>query len=154
MKQRPHLPLTIAATLCGIALLTACGADAGSQASAEPRTTAQPTVDNGATGIVLADPSADPGAAAKRRAPEAVGSVESVTFGEDSVQVVFQPDAGYEYFEGTTFDIPFSAVAAIDGETPVVLGDLKQGDRINVWTSACAESFPVQCTVEAVTAAY
>ena len=73
--------------------------------------------------------------------------------GEDSVQVVFTPDAGYEYFAGTTFDIPFSAATAIDGETPVVLGDLKAGDKINVWTSACRESMPVQCDVEAVTSA-
>jgi hypothetical protein len=69
------------------------------------------------------------------------------------VQVAFTPDAGYEYFAGTTFDIPFSAASAIDGETALVLGDLKAGDRINVWTGACRESYPVQCDVEAATAA-
>ncbi len=41
---------------------------------------------------------------------------------------------------------------APDGETPIVLGDLKAGDRINVWTGECRESNPVQCDVEAVTA--
>jgi len=111
--------------------------------------------DGGAAGIQLAQPSdaPDPGVAAKRRAPEAIGAVASMTFGEDSVQVVFKPDSGYEYFEGTTFDIPFSAATAIDGETAVVLGDLVAGDRINVWTGACRESMPVQCDVEAVTSA-
>ncbi len=111
--------------------------------------------DGGAAGIQLAQPSdaPDPGVAAKRRAPEAIGSVASMTFGEDSVQVQFVPDAGYEYFEGTTFDIPFSAATAIDGETAVVLGDLVAGDRINVWTGPCRESYPVQCDVEAVTSA-
>ena len=74
-----------------------------------------------------------------------------MTFGEDSVQVVFEPDVGYEYFEGTTFDIPFSAVTAVDGELPVVLGDLVAGDRLNVWTDTCEESFPVRCDVVAVT---
>lgn len=103
--------------------------------------------------VVSALPPGDPGAAAKRRAPEAVGSVASMTLGEDSIQVVFTPDAGYEYFAGTTFDIPVSAATAIDGEAAVVLGDLKPGDRINVWTGACCESMPVQCDVEAVTAA-
>ncbi len=82
-----------------------------------------------------------------------MGSVIGVTFGEDSVQVQFAPDAGYEYYLGTTFDIPFSAAAAIDGETALVLGDLMVGDRLNVWTGACRESDPVQCDVEAVTAA-
>ncbi|MBC7297620.1 MAG: hypothetical protein H5T82_01850 [Demequina sp.] len=64
----------------------------------------------------------------------------------------FAPDPGYEHYAGTTFDIPFWA-AAIDGETAVVLGDLVAGDRINAWTGACRESYPVQCEVEAVTSA-
>lgn len=116
----------------------------------------QPSVSvdaGGAAGIQPAQPSdaPDAGQVAKRRAPEAVGSVIGVTFGEDSVQVQFEPDPGYEYYAGTTFDIPFWAATAIDGETAVVLGDLVAGDRINVWTGACRESYPVQCDVEAVT---
>ncbi len=117
----------------------------------------QPSVSvdgGGAAGIQPAQPSdaPDAGQVAKRRAPEAVGSVIGITFGEDSVQVQFEPDPGYEYYAGTTFDIPFSAATAIDGETAVVLGDLVAGDRINVWTGACRESYPVQCDIEAVTA--
>ena len=75
--------------------------------------------------------------------------------GEDLDRAVdaFTSAAGYEYFDGTTFDVPFSAATAIDGETAVVLGDLVAGDRINVWTGACRESMPVQCDVEAVTSA-
>jgi hypothetical protein len=135
-------------------LLAASGCASPADTVGAP-STATPADAGGAAGAQLAQPSGatDPGVAAKRRAPEAVGSVVGITFGEDSVQVQFAPDPGYEYFEGTTFDIPFSAVAAIDGETAVVLGDLVAGDRINVWTGACRESFPVQCDVEAVTAA-
>jgi len=145
----PFPAATVAAALFA---LGGCAASADADAGAG----SLPTADaGGASGIQLADPSGapDPGVAAKRRAPEAVGSVVTMTFGEDSVQVQFAPDAGYEYFEGTTFDISFGAATAIDGETAVVLGDLVAGDRINVWTSACRESMPVQCDVEAVTSA-
>lgn len=155
---RPLALPALAAFVIG-AVLGGCAAigassddDAAAPASATPAS-ATPAPDL-AAGIQLADPSGapDPADEARRRAPEAVGSVVSITFGEDSVQVVFEPDAGYEYFAGTTFDIPFGAVAAVDGETPVVLGDLVAGDRLNVWTGACRESMPVQCDVEAVTA--
>lgn len=61
------------------------------------------------------------------------------------------PVPGYEDDAGTTFDIPFSATPATDGETTVVFGDLVASDRIDVWTGACRESSPVQCAVEAVT---
>jgi hypothetical protein len=129
--------------------------DAGDTVAGTPIPVGSDAGGGDAAGIQLAQPSGAPDGSdvAKRRAPEAVGTVISMTFGEDSVQVEFAPDEGYEYFEGTAFDIPFSAVAAVDGETPLVLGDLKAGDRINVWTGPCAESMPVQCEVQAVTAA-
>ena len=138
-----------------LVLVSGCATFRESTAADGGPTVSVAPADNGAAGIQLALPSdaPDPGVAAKRRAPEAVGSVVSMTFGEDSVQVVFAPDAGYEYFEGTTFDIPFSAATTIDAETAVALGDLVAGDRINVWTGACRESMPVQCDVEAVTSA-
>jgi len=148
------VPAAFVASAC-LVLLGGCATGSESPpASATPIASPAPA-DGGAAGIQLALPSdaPDPAVAAKRRAPEAVGAVSSMTFGEDSVQVVFTPDAGYEYFAGTMFDIPFSAATAIDGETAVVLGDLKPGDRINVWTSVCRESSPVQCDVEAVTTA-
>ncbi len=147
------LPVVLAAS----ALLFALGgcASANRAAATGDSTPIAADAGGGAAGIQLAQPSGapDPGEAAKRRAPEAVGAVIGVTMGEDSVQVQFAPDAGYEYYAGTTFDIPFSAVVAIDGETAVVLGDLVVGDRLNVWTGACRESDPVQCDIEAVTAA-
>ncbi len=152
MTLRSRLvPSLIVATAC---MLAASGCAAPGDAAGAP-STAIPADAGGAAGIQLAQPSGapEPGAVAKRRAPEAVGAVIGVTMGEDSVQVQFAPDAGYEYYAGTTFDIPFSAVAAIDGETAVVLGDLVVGDRLNVWTDACRESYPVQCDIEAVTAA-
>ena len=155
------VPFALFAGAC-LTLLSGCSASdsptspaASAPAANTQDATTQAAMDP-AAGIQLALPSGAPdaGVSAKRRAPEAVGSVASVTVGEDSVQVVFTPDAGYEYYAGTTFDIPFSAATAIDGETAVVLGDLKQGDMINVWTGACRESMPVQCDVQAVTAAH
>ncbi len=145
------IPSFIVATAC---MLAASGCAAPGDAAGAP-STAIPADAGGAAGIQLAQPSGAPdaGEAAKRRAPEAVGSVVGIVFGEDSVRVQFAPDAGYEYYEGTTFDVPFSAATAIDGETLLVLGDLVAGDRINVWTGACRESDPVQCDIEAVTAA-
>lgn len=145
-RVRPLALFAIAAFTAG-ALVGACASPGTSDAAPSPSPDA-----GGAAGIQLAEPSGAPNSAddARRRAPEAVGSVVSMTFGEDSVQVLFAPDAGYEYFEGTTFDIPFSAVTAVDGEEPVVLGDLVAGDRLNVWTDACQESMPVQCEVVAV----
>lgn len=148
------VPAVFVAGVC-LSLLAGCAVSDPTPVSDEPTVTAAPPGDGGASGIQLPLPSdaPDPGVTAKRRAPEAVGSVSSVTFGEDSVQVVFTPDAGFEYFAGTTFDLPFWAATAIDGEVGLVLGDLVPGDRINVWTGACRESMPVQCDVEAVTAA-
>lgn len=146
------VPAALVASAC-LVLLSGCAVQADTAGNGN-----QPSVSvdaGGAAGIQPAQPSdaPDAGQVAKRRAPEAVGSVVGITFGEDSVQVQFEPDPGYEYYADTTFDIPFSAATAIDGETAVVLGDLVAGDRINVWTGACRESYPVQCDVEAVTAA-
>lgn len=155
MNSRPaFIPAAFVASAC-LVFLGGCAGERESPPALDTTLVTATPADGGAAGIQPAMPSdaPDPGVAARRRAPEAVGTVSSVTFGEDSVQVVFTPDAGDEYFAGTTFDIPFSAATAIDGETAVVLGDLKPGDRINVWTSVCRESSPVQCDVEAVTAA-
>ena len=73
--------------------------------------------------------------------PQAVGSVAEVVAHADSTDLMFTPDEGYEYFEGTTFTI---------GPDVDVTGDLsaiEAGDRIEVWTEQCAESYPVQCVV-------
>jgi hypothetical protein len=76
---------------------------------------------------------------------DAVGTVTAVTVGDGAVAVGFDPDAGYEYFEGTTFNV------AVDGglQNPDGTGqnpaNLTVGDRIEVWVDACDESFPVQC---------
>jgi hypothetical protein len=75
--------------------------------------------------------------------PAAVGTVRSVEVGTDSVAVGFDPDAGFEYFEGTTF--------VIEPQTPGVdASTLEVGDRVEVWTEVCAESFPVQCSVQRI----
>jgi len=148
-----YVPVAFAVAAC-LVLLAGC-ADHESTPGGDAVDTSAAPAGGGAAGIQLAMPSGAPdaGVGAKRRAPEAVGTVASVAVGEDAVKVVFTPDAGYENFAGTTFDIPFSAATAIDGETAVVLGDLKPGDRLNVWTGVCLYSMPVQCSVDSVTSA-
>jgi len=157
MRYPKKIQSSILAAGLAVALLGGCASpqDSGDTVTGIPNEVGSDADGGNAAGIQPAQPSGslDASEVAKSREPEAVGSVISMTFGEDSVQVEFAPDEGYEYFEGTTFDIPFSAAATIDGETPVVLGDLETGDRINVWTGPCAESMPVQCEVQAVTAA-
>ncbi|MFV0284866.1 MAG: hypothetical protein ACK5IM_00575, partial [Demequina sp.] len=54
-----------------------------------------------AASLVLAGCSG--GAALPEREPEAVGTADAVVTEGDQTRVSFVPDAGYEYFEGTTF---------------------------------------------------
>lgn len=89
---------------------------------------------------------------ARRAAPDAVGAVAALTMGKDGVLVTFTPDAGYEYFADAALTIPFTAAFAVDGEQSLDIESLAVGDRIRVWAPVCAESYPVQCQVEAVTA--
>ena len=81
------------------------------------------------------------------RAPDAVGSATAVASAGAATRIEFAPDPGYEYFEGTTFvldeDVTVTG-AATDASA------IEDGDRLEVWTGACAESFPVQCAVEHV----
>ena len=96
--------------------------------------------------------STDGAQGARRAAPDAVGAVAAVNVEADAAVVTFDPDEGYEYFEGAALTIPFDAAFGVDGEQALDLEAIKVGDRIRVWAPVCAESFPVQCTVEAVTA--
>ncbi len=87
------------------------------------------------------------GSTLPEREPEAVGTADAVVTEGDQTRVSFVPDAGYEYFEGTTF--------VLTDEIPVTgavedAADIAEGDSIQVWSEACAESFPVQCQVEGV----
>lgn len=86
------------------------------------------------------------------RDADAVGSVTSAGAGTDSILLGFAPDEGYEYFEGTVFDVPVASEWPMrDADMAVFdVAELEPGDRIAVWTGPCAESFPVQCQVEAV----
>ena len=81
------------------------------------------------------------------RAPEAVGTAMQVTVSGETTSVLFAPELGYEYFEGTTFVLDADVV--VTGAVADA-ADIVAGDRLNVWTQECAESYPVQCTVEAV----
>lgn len=87
------------------------------------------------------------GSALPEEDPAAVGTADAVVTSGDTVEVAFVPDAGYEYFDGTTFvlgpEVPVGG--AVDDAALI-----SSGDRLHVWTNACAESFPVQCIVTAV----
>ncbi|MFW2513164.1 hypothetical protein ACNI3K_05250 [Demequina sp. SO4-13] len=101
----------------------------------------------GAVACVLVLAACGSGSEPVDREADAVGTAAAVDAAGEALRVEFEPDPGYEYFEGTEF--------AIDDEVTVV-GDadledtLRAGDRLAVWTEVCAESFPVQCKVEAV----
>lgn len=87
------------------------------------------------------------GSSAPDRDPEAVGTVEVAEHVDGASRVGFVPDDGYEYFEGTTFVID-DAVTVSGAATSA--SAIEAGDRLEVWTAECAESFPVQCAVEHV----
>lgn len=99
----------------------------------------------GVVAVAMAVAACGSTAPAPVREAEAVGTVVAVDGDAASgVLVAFEPDPGYEYFEGTTFPV---------GDGDLVGGtrvqELRDGARIEVWVVACAESFPVQCDVEA-----
>lgn len=75
------------------------------------------------------------------REPEVTGVVQDLELTEPS-------DRYYERL-GLAGDEDTVVVDA-DGE-PVTTADLRDGDEVDVWvSSSCAESFPVQCGIEAV----
>ncbi|TRW44511.1 hypothetical protein [Georgenia yuyongxinii] len=81
------------------------------------------------------------------REPDVTGVVAVVT--EQEGPVLTEPSDSY--FDGMSLlrgDPVF--LRGTSGEE-VTLDDLEDGDRVEVWVGdACAESFPVQCTIEAV----
>ncbi len=79
------------------------------------------------------------------READAVGTVAGVERVTDGMRIAFAPDAGYEYFEGTTFEFDSAGdLETADGDAAGP-ADVAVGDRIEVWVDACAESYPVQC---------
>lgn len=87
------------------------------------------------------------GSSAPDRDPEAVGTVEVAEHVDGTSRIAFVPDGGYEYFEGTTFVIDDEVTV---GGAATSASAIEAGDRLEVWTGECAESFPVQCAVEHV----
>ncbi len=80
----------------------------------------------------------------------AVGTVASVAVADDVVSLSFIPDAGYEYYSGTIFDVgPEVGVWDADWGT-MAATDISAGATIEVWAAVCAESYPVQCDVTGV----
>lgn len=78
---------------------------------------------------------------------DAHGTVAGVETAGGVTQVLFQHDPGFEYFEGTTFVL--NDQVRVGGKVSDASA-IEIGDSIVVWVNACAESFPVQCDVEAV----
>lgn len=81
------------------------------------------------------------------RAPDAVGTAAAVESSGGVTQVLFEHDPGYEYFEGTTFVL--NDKVDVGGKVTDASA-VEVGDRVVAWTGVCAESFPVQCQVDAV----
>ncbi|WP_297084013.1 hypothetical protein [uncultured Demequina sp.] len=80
------------------------------------------------------------------READAVGTAAEVVTEGEATRVLFEYGDGYEYFEGTTFVIDDDVtVAGVDDRSGI-----PAGAALEVWTGPCAESFPVQCEVEAV----
>ncbi|NDO88077.1 hypothetical protein [Cellulosimicrobium composti] len=85
-----------------------------------------------------AQPSAPPA-----RAADVEGTVAGTG---DAARLV---DASDAYYEGMGLLSAGTVVVGDDG-TALTPGDLTDGDAVEVWTDACAESYPVQCEVVAV----
>lgn len=81
------------------------------------------------------------------RLSDAHGTAAGVETSGGVTEVLFQHDPGFEYFEGTTFVLDDQVRV---GGKVTRASDIEAGDRVVVWTNECAESFPVQCQVEAV----
>jgi len=77
---------------------------------------------------------------------DAVGVVTSVSKDGATVAVGFAADEGYEYFDGTTFNIATSGGLQDADGLAADPNNLSVGDHIEVWVNACAESYPVQCS--------
>lgn len=88
---------------------------------------------------------ADDGAAVPDRAPDVTGVV-GVGEGAGEPVLVEASDA---YYEGMGL-LRGEPVVVRDG-TQVPASELRDGTPVEVWTAgACAESYPVQCDIEAV----
>lgn len=78
--------------------------------------------------------------------PDAVGVVTSVVKRSTSVAVGFAPDEGYEYFDGTTFELATTGGLEDPDGLAADPNNLAVGDHLEVWVDSCAESMPVQCS--------
>ncbi|WP_062212914.1 hypothetical protein [Demequina oxidasica] len=76
---------------------------------------------------------------------DAVGVVTSVSKDASTVSVGFAADKGYEYFDGTTFDLATAGGLEDPDGLAADPNNLAVGDHIEVWVNECAESQPVQC---------
>ena len=74
----------------------------------------------------------------------------TVGLGTEFPNAPFLSEASDDYFLGMSLADAATVVAA-GRSGSLDAGDLRSGDRVEVWvTGPCAESFPVQCTVQAV----
>lgn len=88
---------------------------------------------------------ADDGAALPDRAPDVTGTVQVAQGSPEPVLV----DASDAYYEG--MGLLRGDPAVVRGGAEVPPAELRDGTLVEVWTGdACAESYPVQCDIEAV----
>jgi hypothetical protein len=100
----------------------------------------------GLTATLLAGCGAPDGAAQlPDRAPDVSGAVGVGQTGSEPVLV----DASDPYYEGMA--LLRGGPIVVRGGTAVSSDELREGTGVDVWTAdACAESYPVQCGIEAI----
>jgi hypothetical protein len=117
-----------------VVVLGACGSDDDN----EPVQTGDGTTD-------ASDAAASPGELPDR-APDAAGTLLVLDGGG------FQLETDDSYFQDASLSFNDDSVLVDAADQPITTSDLTDGTDVEVWTDACAESFPVQCTVEALRA--
>jgi hypothetical protein len=155
--MRVTLPATRVTLLVLLALgglaLSACGSDDESGAPATPTTTAPTTT---APDVTPSDPDDDPGtdAPAARvpdREPDVVGVVAAMD-GASGPSARLAPDSASDsYYEQMGLLSGDPMIVDADSGAPLTASDVVDGAEVEVWvTGGCMESFPVQCTIEAL----
>jgi len=76
---------------------------------------------------------------------DAVGVVTSVATDGSVVDVGFASDDGYEYFDGTVFELETTGGLQDPDGIAADPHNLAVGDHIEVWVQSCEESLPVKC---------
>ncbi|MFO7243657.1 MAG: hypothetical protein DIU73_002135 [Actinomycetes bacterium] len=84
------------------------------------------------------------------REPDAVGTVTDVVASRDAVTFTLTGDDEAEYFWHAAITVGLHTTVGDDQGRPVALDSIASGSHVSVWVGECAESYPVQCTAEAL----